>query len=211
MPTTAITSIAELESLYREPSERVRTKKRDRLEDGYRDIVALSPFVLLATADENGRCDVSPRGGPPGFVKVLDDRHLALPDLNGNNLVDSLRNIVANGHAGLLVIIPGQNDTVRIDGCAHLTTQPAVLDLFVDELRRPTLAIVIEIEHAFGHCAKAFKRGHVWDPSSWPSADDRVVLAARHRQLGLESSLEEYVARYDCIIDADLALDAPER
>jgi uncharacterized protein len=212
MPATApgtITSIAALEALYAEPSERVRTKKRDHLDPGYQEIIGMSPFVLLATADNEGRCDVSPRGGPVGFVKVLDDRHVALPDLNGNHLIDSLRNIVANGRAGLLVVVPGQNDAVRIDGRAHLTTDAAVLDLFVDELRRPTLAVVIEIEHVFGHCAKAFKRGRVWDTSSWRPADDRVVLAARHRQLGLEASLEEYVASYDCSIDADLALDAP--
>jgi len=206
---SSITSIAELEALYREPSERVRTKKRDQLDDGLRTVLALSPFVLLATSDVDGRCDVSPRGGPIGFVKVLDDRHVVVPDLNGNNLVDSLRNIVVNGHAGLLVIVPGQHETLRIDGPADLTTDAAVLDLFVDEVRRPTLAIVIEIEHVFTHCAKAFRRGQLWDASTWPQMERPIVLSARYRQLGLDMSLDEYVTASQCAIDADLAEDEP--
>ena len=157
MPRVA--TLDQLASMYRAPAERVRTKKRDRLDDGLCAVLAASPFVLLATADADGRCDVSPRGGPPGFVKALDDRHVALPDLNGNNLVDSLRNIVANPHAGLLVVVPGQNETLRIDGPAYLTTDDDVLDRFTTELRRPTLAVVIETAAVFTHCAKSFRRG----------------------------------------------------
>ena len=191
------------------PAQRVRSKKVDRLDDGLRAVLAASPFVLLGTADADGRCDVSPRGGPPGFVKAIDDRHVAIPDLNGNNLVDSLRNIVANPHAGLLVVLPGQPDTLRIDGAAHLTTDDDVLDLFVEELRRPTLAIVIEIEHVFNHCAKSFRRGQVWQPESWVVAERSIVLAARYAQLGLDEPFEEYVAGKVAEIDAGLALDRP--
>ena len=204
---TRIETLDELSSLYPEPGERVRTKKRDRLDDGLRVVLALSPFVLLATADAAGRCDVSPRGGPPGFVRALDDRHVALPDLNGNHLIDSLRNIVANPHAGLLVVVPGQDETVRIDGPAHLTTDDAVLARFDGELRRPTLAVVIEVAAVFTHCAKAFKRGGVWQPSSWPTLDRSPALAARYRQLDLDVSFEDYATDNAARIGDGLTLD----
>lgn len=204
-----IATLEALTSLYSAPAERVRTKKRDRLDEGLRAVLAASPFVLLATADPDGRCDVSPRGGPPGFVKPLDDRHVALPDLNGNNLVDSLRNIVANPHAGLLVVVPGQNETLRIDGPAYLTTDDGVLDRFTDELRRPPLAIVVETAAVFTHCAKAFRRGKVWEPSSWAAGDASLALAARYRQLALGVSFGEYAAEMEDTIAAHLAADRP--
>ena len=204
-----IATVAELESRYRPPAGRVRTKKRDRLDDGLRTILAASPFVLLATADADGRCDVSPRGGPPGFVKALDDRHVAVPDLNGNNLLDSLRNVVTNPHAGLLVVVPGQHETLRIDGPAHLSDDDDVLDLFVDELRRPVLAIVVETAAVFTHCAKSFRRGRVWEPASWPEPERPLMLDARYRQLGLDVSFEEYAADNAAKIAAGLSADAP--
>ncbi len=204
-----IDTLTALEALYREPVERVRTKKRDRLDDGLRAAVQASPFVLLATSDGQGRCDVSPRGGPPGFVAILDDRRVALPDLGGNNLLDSLRNIVVNPHAGLLAVVPGQPETLRLDGRARLTTDDDVLDTFAAELRRPVLAVVVEIEAVFTHCAKAFRRSRLWDPLSWPDADGRVVLAARYRQLGLEESFDAYARANEEKIAADLAADAP--
>ena len=154
-------------------------KKRDALDDGLIALLAASPFVLLATADADGRCDVSPRGGPPGFVKPLDDRHVAVPDLNGNNLLDSFRNVVVNPHAGLLVLVPGQDETLRIDGRARLTDDDDVLDLFVEEVRRPVLALVVETEAVYTHCAKSFRRGRLWDPASWPVLDRSLALAAR--------------------------------
>jgi uncharacterized protein len=197
----------QLTSMYRAPAERVRTKKRDRLDDGLCAVLAASPFVLLGTADADGRCDVSPRGGPPGFVKALDDRHVALPDLNGNNLVDSLRNIVANPHAGLLVVVPGQNETLRIDGPAYLTTDDDVLDRFTTELRRPTLAIVIETAAVFTHCAKSFRRGQVWEPESWVAG--ALALEARYRQLDLVESFDEYVNENAAKIADGLAADVP--
>ena len=207
VPTIA--TLGELTAFHDQPAERVRTKKRDVLDDGLQAVLAASPFVLLATSDAEGRCDVSPRGGPPGFVKALDDRHVAIPDLNGNNLIDSLRNIVANPHAALLVVLPGQPDTIRIDGSARLTTDDDVLDLFVEELRRPTLAIVIEIANVFSHCAKSFHRGRVWQPESWVAVERSLVLVARYAQLGLDEPFEQYVAGRVAENDAGLALDRP--
>lgn len=208
-----ISTLDELVALYPTPAARVRSKKRPSLDDGTRGLVEASPFVLLATSGADGTCDVSPRGGPAGFVKVLDDRHLAIPDLNGNHLIDSLRNVVANGHAGVLVVVPGQDETLRIDGAAWLTTDDDVLDRFVDEVRRPTLAIVLEIHTVFTHCAKAFRRGGVWQPDTWPTHEHSPFLVARHRQLvndGLtDDPLDAYVATSCGKIEADLALDAP--
>ena len=173
-------------------------------------MLALSPFVLLATADDEGRCDVSPRGGPPGFVKALDDGRVAVPDLNGNHLIDSLRNIVCNGHAALLVVVPGHDETMRLDGTAHLTTDDHVLARFTDELRRPTLAVVIEIAAIFTHCAKAFRRGQVWRPEAWPTLDRSPALEARYRQLGLDVSFDQYAHDNASKIACDLDLDRPD-
>ena len=205
-----VETIAELEELYRAPNERVRTKKRDRLDGGTRAVLAASPFVLLATSDGDGRCDVSPRGGPAGFVRVLDDRHVSVPDLNGNNLIDSLRNIVANPHAGLLILVPGEHETLRIDGRAHLSVDTAVLDLFAEEVRRPVLAVIIRTDAVFTHCAKAFRRSQLWEPASWTWRNARLSLAARYRQLDVDVPFEDYVRQNAEVIDADLAADRPE-
>jgi len=208
---THIENLADLEALYRSPSERVRTKKRTRLDDGLRTVIEASPFVLLATSDADGRCDVSPRGGPRGFVKVLDDGRIALPDLNGNNLIDSLRNIVANPHAALLVLSPGADETLRIDGPAHLTTDDEVRGVFVEELRRPVLAIVIEVEAVFTHCAKAFLRSRLWDPNSWVGGDRQLALEARYRQLDLDVTFQQYADDNLRHLHEDLEADLPGR
>lgn len=206
-----LSSEAELRELYRQPSKLVQAKKVGRLDEVTRAFIAASPFCLLSTSGADGRCDVSPKGGPPGFVKVLDDTRVALPDLNGNNLIDSLLNVVSNPHAGLLVLIPTKDETLRIDGRACLTTDPEVLGLWDDELRRPKVALGIEVEHAFIHCAKAFRRGRVWDPSSWSEyadAPDGCDLIVSHLDMTqtaaeLRPSFEEGYAR-------DLAKDLRE-
>ena len=209
-----ITEVEQLEALYPAPAPRTLTKIRERLDDGTAGLIGMSPFVLLATADAEGRCDVSPRGGPAGFVKVLDDRRVAVPDLNGNHLLDSLRNLLTNPHAALLVVIPGQDETLRLEGDAHITTDPTVLDLFDAEVRRPAVAVVIDVHTVYTHCSKAFRRGGVWAPETWPDVEHSPFLAARHRQLRadglLEDSLAEYLDASACKIDADLEADAPE-
>ncbi|MEA3215160.1 MAG: uncharacterized protein QOJ19_1316, partial [Acidimicrobiia bacterium] len=144
-----LSSEDELRALYRQPSKLVQAKKVGRLDDVTQAFIAASPFCLLATADAEGRCDVSPKGGPPGFIMVVDESHVAIPDLNGNNLIDSLINVVGNGHAGLLVLIPGKDETLRIEGPACVTTDPHVLALWDDELRRPKAALGIEVAAAF--------------------------------------------------------------
>jgi PPOX class probable FMN-dependent enzyme len=167
-----VSSLDELAELYRAPSALVASKKTAMLDDASRGIVARSPFVLIGTVGADGGLDVSPRGGPPGFVRVLDQRHLAIPDLNGNNLIDSLRAVVASRRAAVLVVIPGKDETLRVNGAAWVTTDASVLDRWAGELRRPTTAIVIRTDEVFMHCAKAFRRGRVWDPPSWDELAD---------------------------------------
>jgi PPOX class probable FMN-dependent enzyme len=184
--THPIASEAALRALYREPSELVRRKKVSRIDPVTRRYIEASPFCLIATADAEGRCDVSPRGGPPGFVRVLDEHRVAVPDLSGNNLLDSLTNLVANPHVGLLLLIPGRDETLRIEGDAHLTTDPQLLALWDDELRRPKVAIGVTVRTLYPHCAKSFRRGRVWDAASWAELDAPDACDLSIAQLDLD-------------------------
>jgi hypothetical protein len=167
-----VTTVEEVRDLYGLPSGVAKDKIIDHLDPHCRDFIARSPFVLLSTADEEGRCDVSPRGGPPGFVETLDEKRLVFCDAKGNKLVDSLRNIVATGRAGLLFLIPGLDETLRVNGRAYLTRDPEILERHeIQEGRPPRLAVGMEVEEAFLHCAKAFIRSDLWNPESWTSLD----------------------------------------
>jgi PPOX class probable FMN-dependent enzyme len=170
-----IGSPEEVAALYGPPVDAVVSKIVDHLDGHCRDFIARSPFVLVATADEVGNCDVSPKGGAPGFVAVLDENRLAIPDAPGNRLVYSLRNVIASGRAGLLFLIPGMEETLRVNGRACLTRDPAVLELLGREDKAPKVAVGVEVEEAFLHCAKAFKRSALWRPDEWP---DRAGLAS---------------------------------
>ena len=203
-------SVEELRSLYREPSKLVLSKKVNTLDESTRAFIAASPFALLATSDAAGNCDVSPKGGPSGFVRVLDDEHVVLPDLNGNNLIDSLINVVTNGHAALLLLIPGRDETLRIDGPAWVTTDPEILALWDGELRAPKAAVAIKANSTFMHCAKAFRRGRVWDAVSWADYDgapDGCDLIVSH--LGLEQSAAELRVSFEVGYAKQLAEDLP--
>lgn len=203
-----ISTIDELRTLYREPSARVRAKKSDKIGPATSARLTASPFVLLATADHEGRCDVSPRGGPPGMVAVVDERTVAIPDLGGNNLIDSLTNIVDNPHAGLLVLSPGSDETVRIDGRASLRTDDEILDLWDGLFRRPKLAVVIEVDSVFIHCAKAFRRSSLWDPASWSAeVPDACQLLDEHVGGGLD--VDAMRSTLDEAYETELAEERP--
>lgn len=206
-----VRSPAELGELYRAPSRLVAAKKAAVLDEATVAFVASSPFALIGTVGADGDLDVSPRGGPPGFVRVLDDRHLAIPDLNGNNLIDSLRAVVATGRVGLLLLVPGKDETVRINGRAWVTTDEATLDLW-DDLRRPTTAIVVRTDEVFMHCAKAFRRGKVWDPDSW---DDLAEAPDGIDMLSAQGLIDADGATARTFIEqsyaSDLAADQPDR
>jgi len=153
-------------------------KKELRQVDVYgRDFIARSPFVCLATQGVDGKADVSPRGDPPGFVKVLDERTLAIPDRPGNNRLDSLTNLLGNPSVGLLFLIPGYEDTYRVNGKARLTRDPALLESMEVNGRQPKLAILVQVEEAFLHCAKAFRRSKLWDPATQQDRKEMPSLA----------------------------------
>ena len=167
----AVTSREELAGVYGPPEEPAREKVIDHLDRHCADFIARSPFVLLATADRSGGCDVSPRGGPPGFVEVCDPKRLVLPDARGNRRLDSLRNVLDGGRVGLLFLIPGLDETLRVNGRACLTRDPAVLARHTTNDRTPKIAVGVEVEEAFLHCAKAFRRSSLWEPEAWPSLE----------------------------------------
>ena len=205
-----IRDLADLRTLYREPSSRAAGKLRDRLDEASIRFIERCPFLVLATSD--GRTvDASPRGGPPGFVRVLDDRHVALPDLSGNNLLDSFRNIVANPWAGLLFVVPGKDETLRINGPAHLSVDPELLDGFTPALRRPKVALVVETAEVYGHCAKAFRRARLWDPASWEELADAPDLAAIYAAQRPDVDEDRMRAELAELYVAELAEDRPER
>lgn len=165
LTTHVIDNEANLRLLIGEPKPLVCAKLSDRLNRHTREFVLRAPFVCLATSDREGCCDVSPRGDPPGFVRILDDVTLLLPERPGNRIADSLRNILANPRVGLLFIIPGVGETFRVNGRATLTTDVALLTPCAVEDKIPKLGILIDIEEAYTQCSKAVIRSHFWDPS----------------------------------------------
>ncbi len=164
---TRIESVEQLVDLLGEPLPRVRDKARPALHELDRDWLAASPFCLVATSDEQGRCDVSPKGDPAGFVKVIDDTTIAIPERRGNKRADGYKNILANPHVGLLFVVPGRGDTLRINGRAHLVSDAPWFEDLVVKGHRPVLALVVEVDEVFGHCAKAFMRSKLWHPETW--------------------------------------------
>ena len=162
-----ISSEAELRELLGTPMPRAVTKERVRLHDRDKDWLTASPFCLIATSAADGTCDVSPKGDPPGFTLVLDDTTIAIPERPGNRRADGFRNILSNPHVGLIYLVPGRKETLRINGRARLIRDAPFFDDMIVKGHRPQLAIVVEIEQIFFHCMKAFLRSKLWEPESW--------------------------------------------
>jgi PPOX class probable FMN-dependent enzyme len=148
------------------PMELAVRKQLGKLDRYCREFIARSPFLCLGTADRTGKADVSPRGDPAGFVQVLDDHTLIIPDRPGNNRLDSMSNIMENPNVGLLFFIPGFEDTLRVNGRATIVRDPAVLERAAVHGKAPKVAIRVAVDEAFLHCAKALKRSRLWDPAS---------------------------------------------
>jgi len=165
-----VTSEQEIREIVGVPAARSVQKERSTLDAHFRAFIAHSPFLLMATAGADGRCDVSPKGDAPGFVRVLDERHLVIPDRLGNNRLDGMRNVVENGHVGLIFFIPGREDTLRVNGRARIVRDDALLDALAVGGKRPVTALLVEVEQCFLHCARAFKRAGLWQPERWPDA-----------------------------------------
>ncbi len=168
----AISSVADLRAIVGEPTERVATKEMPALDARAAAFIATAPFLVLATSAADGSCDASPKGGPPGFVKVLDEQRLALPDFPGNKRFDGLQNLVERPGIALLFVVPGITETLRVNGSAHLTRDPELLDACAVDGKTPWFVADIRVEQVFSHCSKAFLRGGLWQPSSWPDPAD---------------------------------------
>jgi len=189
-----VTSKTELRELFGHPVERVLLKEHAALDAHCRAFIARSPFLLLATSGANGRCDVSPKGDAPGFVRVLDERHLVIPDRPGNKRFDGMGNLLENPHVGLIFLIPGREDTLRVNGRAWIVRDVEILESLTAMGKRPQAAIGVEVEECFMHCAKAFRRSGLWERERWPDVSE---LPSPQRILGDDApvkngTFEEY-------------------
>ena len=182
-----ITTLQALRAIYDAPAARVIRKDIGCIDEHIGRFIELSPFLVMASADAAQQLDASPRGGAPGFVKILDAHTLLVPDSSGNNRLDTLENILAKPQVGLLFMIPGVEEMARINGAAALLSDAALLDLFVGEQRRPKLVIQIKVQEAYLHCAKAVMRSHLWDQQAQA---DRSVLPSMGEMIKAQLQLE---------------------
>jgi len=193
-----IGSAAELRELLGEPSVRAATKERARLHEKDREWLAASPFCVLATSDAHGNCDASPKGDPAGqLIHVLDDTTIAVPERPGNKRADGYLNVLSNPHVGIISLVPGRTETLRINGRARVVREAPFFDEMTVGGSRPVLALLVEIEQIFFHCPKAFMRSGLWRPETWkpdvlPSHATLVKAVQDTPETLLE--LEEYYA-----------------
>ncbi|WP_068316092.1 MSMEG_1061 family FMN-dependent PPOX-type flavoprotein [Janibacter anophelis] len=191
-----VASRDELRALVPHPNTRNANKVRRRLDAMDRAFLDASSFWLVATSSEDGRCDVSPKGDPAGSVLVLDEQTLALPDRPGNRRMDGYLDLLENPHVGLLFLIPGRGDTLRVNGRAKLVSDAPFFDNMVVEGHRPRLVLVVEVEEVFYHCSKAFLRSRMWQPGDWDPdrAPSRAEIAKALERP--EESLEDLERYY---------------
>ena len=196
MPEHQISNVHELVRIVGTPLPHVANKARRTLDDLDRQWLAASPFCLIGTSDGKGACDVSPKGDPPGqLVYVIDERTIAIAERPGNRRVDGYRNVLANPHVGCLFIIPGRSDTLRINGRARLLSDAPFFDVMIVKGHRPILALVIDIDEIFYHCAKSLLRARLWRPETWTDpVPPRAVIAKTLERP--DDSLEELTAYY---------------
>lgn len=159
-----VEDVTEIRQLYGAPSERAVKKEMTRLDPHSRAFIARSPFVVIASADPSGRCDASPKGDMPGFVEVLDDKTLLIPDRLGNNRVDTISNLLSSPGIGLIFFVPGVNETLRVNGRGSITTDPVLLDRCAVNGKPPRSGIVVAVEEVYFHCGKALIRSDLWNP-----------------------------------------------
>ncbi|WP_447895757.1 pyridoxamine 5'-phosphate oxidase family protein [Vreelandella sp. GE22] len=190
-----IESKEELRALYAQPKQRALDKQLASLEPHSKRFINYSPFVLLSTYSTEGAVDCSPRGGSAGFVKVIDDRRIVIPDSKGNNRLDSMLNIVDTGRIGGLFLIPGVDETLRLNGQARVSTRGDYLALFADDKNPPKACIEIVVEEVFLHCAKALMRSKLWSPEALIDRDRLPTLGRMiNDQLGLNEAVESQAA-----------------
>jgi uncharacterized protein len=193
-----ITSQERLRELNKHPSHLVSNKQIDHLDDICRRFIAASPFVVIASRGRDGRLDVSPKGDPAGFVKVLDDKTLAIPDRLGNNRLDTFENLLTCPDVGLIFIIPGNGDTLRVSGKGQIVRDSALQDRLAVNGKPPNLAMVITVEEAFLHCPKCIIRSRLWKPDQWPDLSDVPTLA---EAMIAHGSLSESMTEVEAVIE----------
>jgi PPOX class probable FMN-dependent enzyme len=182
----------QLREFYDAPMEAAVRKDIGHIDELCRRLIAAAPMLFVATFCPEGHADVSPRGGQPGFVTVLDDQHIAIPDATGNRRLDTLENVVSSGRVALIFVIPGRDTTLRVNGHAVVTAAPELLERLTPVGKPPKTAIVVEAEEVYTHCPKAFVRSKLWNPDTWPDpatlpTSAEVTLAhQRNPQLTLE-------------------------
>ncbi len=197
---TSLTNDADLRTVYRNPSGGAVGKDIAEIDRHFANFIALSPFLCLGTTGENGLGDVSPRGGEPGFVHVLDARTLALPDRPGNNRLDSLGNVTRRPGVGLLFFVPGFEDTLRVNGVARLTTAPELMARFIADGKPPRSVMLIEVKEAYLHCPKAIRRAGLWRADAQV---DRAAFATAGEILRDQLKLEVESGRIDAALEKD--------
>jgi uncharacterized protein len=198
MSGTAITSLEQLRALIDEPSQLVRDKAIDHVDPESRRFIEASPFFLLATSASDGSCDVSPRGDPPGSVLVLDERTIAFGDRKGNRRLDSLRNILSQPRVGMLFLVPGTNETIRLNGTARIVHGAPYAERLTVRGVRPELTIEVRVIELYIHCAKAFTRSSLWKSDTWP---DRSEVPTGGQLLRSQAKLRTSVAELDKWLD----------
>ena len=189
-----LTSEQELRELMGEPvSKSVVDKSLSALDRHCRLFISRSPFVLISSSDADGRSDISPKGDPPGFVRVLDDHTLAIPERPGNRRLDTFRNVLQNPHVGLIFLIPGKRETLRVSGTARIVQDAGLAATLSVAGKQPDLCMVIDVEEAFFHCAKCVVRSQLWSAENWPRIDDLPSLAQTMIDAGRMDVSEQYL------------------
>ena len=196
----ALQTVEEVRAVIGEPHPSVMIKVGRALDAMATDFIARAPFLVLATSSPDGDADVSPKGDLPGFVMVADERTLLVPERKGNRMILSLRNILANPRVALLFLVPGTDETLRVQGRASLTAEPATLERLSARGQPALLAIRVEVEECFFHCAKAFRRSQLWHPDTWP---ERVPVSFGRQVAPRLGGGDDLARRIDDAIEAD--------
>ncbi|QQE76515.1 pyridoxamine 5'-phosphate oxidase family protein [Brevibacillus composti] len=191
-----VSTEAELREWMGESSEVVKRKVITHLDEHCMQYIAKAPFLIVATADRDGYCDASPRGDAPGFVHVIDEHHLVIPERPGNRRMDSMRNILTNPQIGLIFIIPGLEETLRINGRAFVIRDADILEKMAVQGKVPAIGIGVRVQECFVHCAKAFKRSGLWTPEKWLAKEELPSMAkALADHVKMPGMTEEEMAR----------------
>jgi PPOX class probable FMN-dependent enzyme len=194
-----VTTVTQLEGLGR-PEPAVRDKSLTWLHDVHREWIAASPLIFVASASRDGHCDVSPKGDPPGFVRFLDDHTLAVPERAGNHRMDGFHNVLENPYVGLIFLIPGRPDTMRVNGRARIVTDGPFFDDMLVSGHRPRAVLLVTAEEVFFHCPKAFMRSGTWRPERWDPMRVRPYAHIAKRLWRSDSSMDEIKAHYDPVV-----------